>query len=128
MITSNTNVDISINKIKMIRPNTNPRSCNLNLNVDWSIEYIKSDEGNMEYVCTLKSIGEMPLQFAVQGILECKKQVEDLEKRSHEISPLILEKCMKTMMNLINITKNDVITIKTVPEVYLNCVYDDFKN
>ncbi len=112
----------------MIRPGNNPRSCDLNLNVDWTIEYNRTDEGNMGYVCTLDAMGEMPLKFAVQGFLECETQIEDLEKRSDELSPLILDKCMNTMVNIVNTTNNSIITINTVPEVYLNCVSSEFKN
>jgi len=34
MIISNTNVDVCINKINMIRLGINPRNCDLNLNID----------------------------------------------------------------------------------------------
>jgi hypothetical protein len=128
MIISNTNVDVCINKIKMIRPGINPKSCDLNLNIDWSIEYTKTDEGNIEYTCTLNAMGEMPIQFAVQGSLDCEDKSEDLEKRSNELSPLILDKCMNTMINIVNVTKNSIVTIKNVPEVYLNCFSGEFKN
>ena len=128
MITSNTNLNVCVNKIKMIRPGNNPRSCDLNLNVDWTIEYNRTDEGDMGYVCTLDALGEMPLKFAVQGFLECEAKIEDLEKRSDELSPLILDKCMNTMVNIVNATNNSIITINTVPEVYLNCVSSEFKN
>ncbi|EKF85606.1 hypothetical protein [Methanobacterium formicicum] len=128
MITSNTNLNVCVNKIKMIRPGNNPRSCDLNLNVDWTIEYNRTDEGDMGYVCTLDAMGEMPLKFAIQGFLECETQIEDLEKRSDELSPLILDKCMNTMVNIVNATNNSIITINTVPEVYLNCVSSEFKN
>lgn len=121
MFTSNTNIDISINKIKMIRPGKNPKSCDLSLSVDWSIEYTKNNEGIMEYLCTLSAIGELPIQFAIQGLAECEDPDEDLEKRSRELSPLILDKCMNTMINMVNATKNSVISIKNVPEMYLTC-------
>lgn len=128
MMISNTNLNVCVNKIKLIRPGNNPKSCDLNLNVDWSIEYNQTDEGNMGYVCTLNAIGEMPLKFAVKGFLECENQIEDLEKRSDELSPLILDKCMNTMINIVNATKNSTITINTVPEFYLNCVSGEFKS
>lgn len=128
MITSNTNLNVCVNKIKMIRPGNNPRNCDLNLNVDWTIEYNRTDEGNMGYACTLDAMGEMPLKFAVQGFLECETKIEDLEKRSDELSPLILDKCMNTMLNIVNATNNSIIPINTIPEVYLNCVSSEFKN
>lgn len=121
MLISNTNVDISINKIKMIRPEKNPKSCDLNLSVDWSIEYTKNNEGIMEYLCTLIAIGELPIQFAIQGLAECEDPDEDLEKHSSELSPLILDKCMNTMINMVNATKHSVVSIKNVPEMYLIC-------
>lgn len=128
MLISNTNVDVCINKIKMIRPGINPKNCDLNLNVDWSIEYSIKDEKNMEYVCTLNALGDMPIKFAIQGYLESESKMEDLEKRSGELSPLILDKCMNTMINILNATKNSVITLNNIPQVYLNCVSSEFKN
>ncbi len=128
MIISNTNLNVCVNKIKMIRPGINPKSCDLNLSIDWSIEYNRTEEGNLGYTCTLNATGEMPIKFAVQGFLEGEPQIEDLEKRSEELSPLILDTCMNTMLNTINATKNSIITINTAPEVYLNCVSGEFKN
>jgi hypothetical protein len=70
MIISNTNLNVCVNKIKMIRPGINPKSCDLNLSIDWSIEYNRTEEGNLGYTCTLNATGEMPIKFAVQGFLE----------------------------------------------------------
>ena len=79
MIISNTQCDVCINKIKMIRPGMNPKSCDLKLNVDWSIEYSIKNEEILEYVCTLDTMGDVPIQFAIQGHLESQTKIEDLE-------------------------------------------------
>lgn len=128
MIISDTNLDVCINKIKMIRPGINPKNCDLNLNVDWSIEYNITHEKNLGYVCTLNARGDMPIEFAIMGYLKSETKIEDLEKRSGELSPLILDKCMNTMMNILNATKNSPITLNNIPQVYLNCVSSEFEN
>lgn len=128
MIISNTQCDVCIKKIKMIRPGMNPKSCDLKLNVDWSIEYSIKNEEILEYVCTLDTMGDVPIQFAIQGHLESQTKIEDLEKRSDELSTLILDKCMNTMINILNDTKNSQITLNNISPVYLNCVPSEFKN
>ncbi|HTX61788.1 MAG TPA: pilus assembly protein [Methanobacterium sp.] len=119
---NNTDLGVYINEIKMIRPGSRFEKGEHNLNVDWSIEYTQKEDNTTEYFCTLKTIGEIPIKFAIHGFLDCENHNEDLEKRYNEISPQILDKCMKTMINILNSTKNATITIKTVPEVYLSCV------
>lgn len=131
MVISNTNVDVCINKIKMVRPRINSRNRDLNLNIDWSIEYTRTEKKNMEHVCTLNAMRDMPIQFAqfaIKGFLQSEAKIEDLEKRSDELSSLILDKCMNTMINILNVTKNSIITLNNIFQVYLNCVSSEFKN
>lgn len=113
------NINVYVNKIRMVRPGKNPKNYDLDLNLDWSIDYIKTDKKALEYVCTLSKVDKPPLDFAIQGLIECEDQNKDLEKRSDELSPLILEKSMETMINMLNETKDTKIPIKTIPEVYL---------
>lgn len=122
MLINNTKVGVYVNEIKMIRPGTSFGKGEHNLSVDWNIEYSKNEDETTEYVCTLAAIGGMSLKFAICGFLKCENYVEDLEKRYNELSPLILDKCMNAMINVLNATKNTTVTIKPVPEVYLNCV------
>jgi len=119
---NNTKVDVYINEIKMIRPGSKFGKGEHNLNVDWSIEYTQKEDKTTEYICTLKTMGEIPIKYAIRGFLDCENREEDLEKRYNQISPQILDKCMKAMVNILNATKNTKINIKTVPEVYLSCV------
>jgi len=65
----------------------------------------------MEHVCTLNAMGDVPIQFAIKGFLQSEAKIEDLEKRSDELSPLILDKCMKIMINILNATKNSIIIL-----------------
>lgn len=125
MVINNTKVDVYIDEIKMIRPGSNFGRGEHNLNVDWSIEYTKREDDTTEYICTLAAIGETPLKFAIHGFLNCENHKKDLEERYNELSPQILDRCMKTMINILNATRNTSINIKTVPEVYLSCVYGE---
>jgi len=105
------NLSIYVKKIKMIRPEKNLKGCSMDWSTNWSIDYIKTDEKALEYVCTLSPMGKMSLNFAIQGLIECEDQNEDLEKRTDEISPLILNKSMETMVNILNETKDTEIQI-----------------
>jgi hypothetical protein len=105
------NLSIYVKKIKMIRPEKNLKGCSLDWDTNWSIDYVKTDEKTLEYVCTLSPMGKMSLNFAIQGLIECEDQNEDLEKRTHELSPLILNKSMETMVNILNETKDTKIQI-----------------
>jgi hypothetical protein len=105
------NLSIYVKKIKMIRPEKNLKGCNLDWNTNWSIDYVKTDEKTLEYVCTLSPMGKMSLNFAIQGLIEWEDQNEDLEKRTHELSPLILNKSLETMVGILNETKHTKIQI-----------------
>jgi hypothetical protein len=105
------NLSIYVKKIKMIRPEKNLKGCSLDWDTNWSIDYVKTDEKTLEYVCTLYSMGKMSLNFAIQGLIQWEDQNEDLEKRTDELSPLILNKSMETMVNILNETKDTKIQI-----------------
>ena len=105
------NLSICVKKIKMIRPEKNLKDCNLDWDTNWSIDYVKTDEKTLEYVCTLYPVGKMSLNFAIHGLIQCEDQNEDLEKRTDELSPLILNKSMETMVNILNETKDTKIQI-----------------
>jgi hypothetical protein len=105
------NLSIYVKKIKMIRPEKNLKGCSLDWDTNWSIDYVKTDEKTLEYVCTLYSMGKMSLNFAIQGLIQCEDKNEDLEKRTDELSTLILNKSMETMVNILNETKDTKIQI-----------------
>lgn len=114
-----TNINVYVSKIKMVRPEKNPKNCNFDLNLEWSIEFIKTDEETLEYVCKLSSFGKLPLNFAIQGVIECDDKNEDLENIFDEVSDLILDKSVNTMNNLLNETKDMKVPIDTMPNTHL---------
>ncbi|MCE5213706.1 MAG: pilus assembly protein [Methanobacterium sp.] len=122
MVINNTNLNVYIGEIKMIRPGIPFGTGVHNLNVDWNIEYTKKEDEIIEYICTITTIGDIPIKFAIHGYLDSENPVKNIEERYNEISPLILDRCTETMINILNSTKTTTVTIKTVPEVYLSCV------
>ena len=119
---NNTKVGVYINEIKMIRPGNNFGRGEHDLNVDWGIEYTKNEDKITEYICTLAAIGGIHIKLAIHGYLECEDHNEILEESYNDLSPLILDKCMNAMINILNATRNTTVTIKTDSELYLSCV------
>ncbi|OPY24827.1 MAG: hypothetical protein A4E27_01139 [Methanobacterium sp. PtaU1.Bin242] len=111
MTVSTNNINVYVSKIKMVRPEKTPKNCDFDLNLNWSIDYAKTDQKIMEYICTLSSVGEISLNFAIHGIIECKDKNIDLETKFNELSDLILDKSIDTMNNLLNETKDIKIPI-----------------
>lgn len=91
---------IYIEKVAMIRPLTNPKNCDLDLEMDWSIDYTKIDQKNIGYNCILKSIF-LDLNFKIEGILK----LEDFEEFSEETSSqFILNNSFDLLMKMFSLT------------------------
>lgn len=120
----NTNLGVCVTKVKMLRPKSNPKNKkDLVLDVDWGFDYREGDDNVLEYLCTLKTFGEFPVEFAVQGSVELKSK-ENFEKNSGSLSRLILDKSMNMMVNMINITRDTPLNFETFSG---NSVDDDLK-
>lgn len=91
--------------------------------MDWGVDYREGDGNVLEYLCTLKTFGEFPVEFAVQGSVELKSK-ENFEKNSGSLSRLILDKSMNMMVNMINITRDTPLNFETFSG---NSVDDDSK-
>jgi len=102
-------MEISVKKLQMIRPEINPKNCNLNLDVDWDVDYKETDSSSLEYVCNLKTINEFPIHLTVEGNVE----FESLEALSKELTGMILDNCFKIMINMVNITQEASIKVNT---------------
>lgn len=111
MTVNNTDINVYVSKIKMIRPEKNPKSCDFDLNLNWSIDYVKTGQKTLEYICTLSAVGEISLNFAIHGTIECEDKNIDLDAKFDELSDLILDKSINTMNNLLNETKDIKIPI-----------------
>lgn len=117
---NNTKIKMSMTKIKIIRPEDNPKSCNLNVNMDWNIEYTDNKQNSVGYVCTLETDGKFPIKLAIQGLVKTENNVQILEKNYKDLSKHILDKTTETLLNLLNITKDSIFTINEIPTVHLS--------
>jgi len=112
----NTNEGISVTKVKMIRPENNPKNCDLDLDVDWAVEYIENDKKPLEYVCTLETLGEFHLKFAVQGHVGLKS-MEHFKKIQDDLSHLIMDKSMTIMVNMLNLTRDTPLSMESFSNI-----------
>jgi hypothetical protein len=91
-----------IEKIGMIRPQHNIKSQELDLAVDWSVDFENDTAKIMGYVCKIKTSKSFPLNLQIEGILNS----DDLENFSKtEVSQVIFSKCLEILLNLLNLSK-----------------------
>lgn len=102
-------MEISILKMQMSRPEINPRSCDLHLNIDWHVDYHETEDSSLGYVCTIKTVDKFPITLIVEGNVG----FENLEIPK-ETTQLILDNSMKIMLNMVNITKETITDENTV--------------
>lgn len=102
-------MEMYIQKIGMFRPDKNPRSCNLDLNLDWSVDYTTLDSKSTEYTFKVQNLNKFPLDFKIEGLLKYNKSEEFSEK----ITPLIFDQAVEIVLKMINLTKEINLTKKT---------------
>ena len=93
-------MEIYIEKVAMIRPLTNPKNCDLDLEMDWSIDYTNEDQNHVGYSCILKSVF-LDLNFKIEGILKLGDFEEFKEETS---SQLILNNSFDILMKMFSLT------------------------
>ena len=93
-------MEVYIEKVAMIRPLTNPKNCDLDLEMDWSIDYRNIDQKNMGYNCILKSIF-LDLNFKIEGLLKLGDFEEFCEETSSQI---ILNNSFDILMKMFSLT------------------------
>lgn len=93
-------MEVYIEKVAMIRPLTNPKNCDLDLEMDWSIDYTKTDQNNIGYNCVLKSIF-LDLNFKIEGILKLEAFEEFREETSSQI---IVNNSFDILMKMFSLT------------------------
>ena len=49
-------MEITVEKIAMIRENYTPKNTSLNLDIDWSVEYMDTDQRDVKYDIILKGL------------------------------------------------------------------------
>lgn len=86
----------------MIRENCNPKNANLNLDVDWSVEYTNTDQRHVNYDLILKSQENLDLSFKLRGVVK----LEDFEEFvQYECSQIIFNHACSILMNMISLTR-----------------------
>ncbi|MBR4447460.1 hypothetical protein [Methanobrevibacter sp.] len=93
---------IYVQKIAMIRPDVNPKNSNLNLDIDWSVEYWDTDKNQVRFNMILKSLHQFCVDFKIEGVVE----LYALEKFIQEdVSKLIFHKSCSILMDMISLTR-----------------------
>ena len=95
-------MEITVEKIAMIREDFNPKNTNLNLDIDWSVEYMNTDQRNINYDIVLRSAEYLNLNFKLEGLVI----LGDLDEFNHnEYSQLIFHHACTILMNMVSLTR-----------------------
>ena len=95
-------MEITVERIAMIRENYNPKNTNLNLDVDWSVEYMNTDQREINYSIVLRSAEYLNLNFKVEGLLKLDIFEEFIQQ---ECSQIVFHHACTMLMNVISLTK-----------------------
>ncbi|WP_406537332.1 pilus assembly protein [Methanobrevibacter sp.] len=95
-------VEITVERMAMIRENYNPKNTNLNLDIDWSVEYKNTDQREINYNIVLKSAQYLNLNFKVEGLLKLDIFEEFIQQ---ECSQIVFHHACTMLMNVISLTR-----------------------
>ena len=95
-------MEITVEKIAMIREGYNPKNTNLNLDVDWSVEYTNTDQRNVKYDIILKSCKYLNLNFKVEGVIRLNNFEEFVQQ---DCSQIVFHHACNMLMNMISLTR-----------------------
>ena len=95
-------MEITVEKIAMIRDDYNPKNTNLNLDIDWSVEYTNTDQKDIGYDIILKSEEYLNLNFKVEGLIRLGDLEEFIQK---DCSQIIFHHACTMLMNMISLTR-----------------------
>ncbi|WP_407415008.1 pilus assembly protein [Methanobrevibacter sp.] len=95
-------MEITVEKIAMIRENYNPKNTNLNLDIDWSVEYTNTDQRAIKYDIILKSANYFNLNFKLAGLVK----LGDFESFvQQECSQIIFHHACDLLMKMFSLTR-----------------------
>lgn len=95
-------MEITVEKIAMIRENYNPKGTNLNLDVDWSVEYTDTDQRDIQYNIILRSAEYLNLNFKLEGLI----RLNDFEEfNQQDCSQIVFHHACNMLMNMISLTR-----------------------
>lgn len=95
-------MEITVEKIAMIRENYNPKNTNLNLDLDWSVEYTHIDQKDIGYNIILKSAEYLNLNFKLEGLIRLEGFEEFIQQ---DCSQIIFHHACTMLMNMLSLTK-----------------------
>lgn len=93
---------IYMQKIGMIRQDMNPENSTLNLDIDWTIEYVHKDQKDIDFSILIKSLQNFNLNVKIEGNLKLNPNEEFNQE---EISQIIFQKACSVFMDMISITR-----------------------
>ena len=92
IIIGESSVEITVEKI----------NANLNLDIDWSVEYTNTDQRNVNYNIVLKSAEYLNLSFKVEGLVRLDIFEEFLQQ---ECSQIVFHHACTMLMDMISLTR-----------------------
>ena len=98
-------MEIYMQKIGLIRDDINPKNTNLNLDIDWFVEYTNTDQNEINFSIVLKSCGNFDLNFKVEGIVKLDLFEEFIQ---NDISQIIFYHACNVLMDMISITRESI--------------------
>ena len=102
IIIGESSVEITVEKIAMIREDYNPKNTNLNLDIDWSVEYTSTDQRDVNYNIVLRSAEYLNLNFKLEGLIRLDVFEEFLQE---ECSQIVFHHACTMLMNMISLTR-----------------------
>ena len=95
-------MEITVEKIAMIREDYNPKNTNLNLDVDWSVEYTGTDQRDIKYNIIIKSVEYLNLNFKLEGLVRLNYFEEFIQQ---DCSQIVFHHACNMLMNMISLTR-----------------------
>lgn len=95
-------MEITVEKVAMIRESYNPKNTNLNLDIDWSVEYTNTDQRDIRYDIVLKSAEYLNLNFKLYGLVKLGDFEEFIQQ---DCSQIIFHHACNILMNMISLTR-----------------------
>lgn len=93
-------MEITVEKIAMVRQNYNPKNVKLNLDIDWSIEYTHIDQRELKYDIILNS--SLTFNFKLEGLIQLECYEEFIQ---NEVSQIIFNHACNMFADMLSLTR-----------------------
>ncbi|WP_303346855.1 pilus assembly protein [Methanobrevibacter sp.] len=94
-------MEIYMQKIGLIRPDSNPKNSSLDLGIDWSIDYIHNSRNELNFNIILKSTETFNLSFKIEGIVYLDASEVFVQE---DVSQIIFSRACNVLMNMVSLT------------------------